>query len=209
RAPSSRARQAARPRWPAPARVRRARRRLPQRRRGRQGAEPAGRVVRWRDTSCVSSSVRQPPRHVDHEHLASDDSESIPSPRAATRIPADATSRGDGRGTAVFGGECGRTALAMTVIAHRRVRTSLVFALTAALAVLVPAYAHTGSMAFWKVTVDRQEATSQIIVSLADFGWTPDVLTTPEHGGAMTEQRRMAIGRELLRYFHVIENGRP
>lgn len=97
----------------------------------------------------------------------------------------------------------------MTVIAHRRVRTSLVFALTAALAVLVPAYAHTGSMAFWKVTVDRQEATSQIIVSLADFGWTPDVLTTPEHGGAMTEQRRMAIGRELLRYFHVIENGRP
>ena len=92
---------------------------------------------------------------------------------------------------------------------RRFVRPSPVLMLTVALAVTAPVSAHTGSMAFWKVTVDSHEATSQVIVSLVDFGWTSGALTTPEHGGAMTEQRRLAIGRELLEYFQVVEDGRP
>lgn len=75
-------------------------------------------------------------------------------------------------------------------------------------AVVVPASAHTGSMAFWKVSTDGDAAHSQVIVSLVDFGWTSEALTTPEHGGVLTEQRRRKIGQVLLQYFQVIEDGR-
>lgn len=69
-----------------------------------------------------------------------------------------------------------------------------------------PAIAHAGSMAFWKVTVDADTVRSEIVVSLLDFGWTPEALAGPEDGGALTDERRLAIGRELLDHFAVHED---
>lgn len=56
-------------------------------------------------------------------------------------------------------------------------------------------------MAFWSVDVDGAAARSHVLVSLLDFGWTPLDLTTPDQGGALTEERRLAIARELLAHF--------
>lgn len=71
------------------------------------------------------------------------------------------------------------------------------------------AAAHAGSMAFWKVTVGEGEARSEIVVSLVDFGWTPEALASPEQGGALSDARRLAIARELLEHFVVLERASP
>lgn len=87
---------------------------------------------------------------------------------------------------------------------------------SACLAVLVacllgqaPAAAHAGSMAFWKVTVEAGTARSEIVVSLLDFGWSPEALASPEQGGALSKARRVAIARELLEHFVVLERAAP
>lgn len=64
-----------------------------------------------------------------------------------------------------------------------------------------PLSAHSGSIAFWMVDVDRSAARSQILVSLLDFGWTTSDLTTQDNGGALTEERRLAMARELVTHF--------
>lgn len=72
-----------------------------------------------------------------------------------------------------------------------------------------PAAAHAGSMAFWKVTVEADTARSEIVVSLLDFGWSPETLASPERGGALSDARRLAIARELLEHFVVLERAAP
>lgn len=73
------------------------------------------------------------------------------------------------------------------------------------LTVAAPASAHLGSVAFWRITFDDTEARSQLLVSLADFGWTAHELANPIPAHGMSEERLGKIAEELIAHFAVYE----